>query len=38
MQPEENCMWYLIKLRNDTFALQYSGPDPDKVFPADLSG
>lgn len=38
MQPGDKCDWFLIKLPDNTFAMQYSGKDPDKVFPVNSSG
>ena len=38
MQPEDQCVWYLIKLPDDRFAVQYAGDEPDRIFPADISG
>jgi len=38
MQRSDECWWYLLKSGEDEFAVQYTGPDPDKVFPVDMDG
>jgi hypothetical protein len=38
MQIRPNCKWYLIKIQETEFAVQYTGPDPDIVFPVDITG
>lgn len=32
-----SCQWYLFK-DEDSFAIQYTGPDPDEFLPIDLNG
>ena len=38
MQPGEDCMWFLLKIPDDEYAVQYVGPHPDIVFPTDICG
>jgi len=38
MELEEPCQWFLIRVAEDCFAVQYSGPEPDTFFPASISG
>lgn len=35
---QEPCQWFLLKLSNDDFAIQYEGPDPEIEFPVSLKG
>lgn len=38
MQRGDECIWYLIKFPDHRFAVQYSGNNPDMVFPMDITG
>jgi hypothetical protein len=38
MQLGTSCDWFLIKLAEDDFAVQYTGDDPDTLFPSNMSG
>lgn len=33
-----DCVWFLVKFGDDDFAVQYTGEDPDRDFPIDISG
>jgi len=35
---EGECMWYLMKLDDGEFAIQYNGPHPEENFPPNLDG
>lgn len=37
MESDEVCHWFLLNLGED-FAIQYTGPEPELNFPADLDG
>jgi hypothetical protein len=34
----EPCFWFLLKLEDEEFAIQYEGPDPETEFAAELEG
>jgi len=38
MQLGDECKWYLIKLSDHRFAVQYTGDDAEEALPADLTG
>lgn len=41
MQVGNDCTWFLLKMRQesqDEFAVQYTGSDPDTIFPVDIQG
>ena len=38
MQSGSDCVWFLVKFEDDDFAVQYTGKDPDRNFPSDISG
>jgi hypothetical protein len=38
MQVAANPQWYLVKLPEAEFAIQYAGPNPATIFPQDISG
>ena len=32
------CEWFLLRIGEDEFAIQYEGPNPDTVLPTTLQG
>ena len=38
MQSGARCDWHLLKIGDDDYAVQYSGPDAEKKFPNRLTG
>ena len=38
MEAGDDCLWYLIKLPDDRFAVQYCGDNADIAFSQDLTG
>jgi hypothetical protein len=38
MQAGSLCDWYLLKIGDDDYAVQYTGSNPDLKFPKILTG
>lgn len=34
----DSCKWYLLRIANNEFAIQYDGPNPRTEFPATWNG
>jgi hypothetical protein len=38
MDTADDPIWYLVRLGSSDFTVQYTGPNPDTVFPVDITG